>query len=181
MNNYVKIYKNVVDDYFCKRIIDKFESNSQQHETHKDNSMSFTQINIMDSRWNNWKQETEAVYNILMNCVSLYQKEYKPIWPEKYAFAAIRIKRYLPDGNDCFNTHVDVKDNKTSIRFLVFFLYLDDNLKGQTIIKPRGNKIISKCKKGNVLVFPPMWTHPHSGEKPLNKPKYIIGSYLHYV
>ena len=56
MNNYVKIYKNVVDDYFCKRIIDKFESNSQQHETQKDNSMSFTQINIMDSRWNNWKQ-----------------------------------------------------------------------------------------------------------------------------
>ena len=50
-----------------------------------------------------------------------------------------------------------------------------------TRTKNQMDKIISKCKKGNVLVFPPMWTHPHSGEKPLNKPKYIIGSYLHYV
>jgi hypothetical protein len=26
-----------------------------------------------------------------------------------------------------------------------------------------------------------LWTHLHSGLKPIEKPKYIVGSYLHYV
>jgi hypothetical protein len=26
-----------------------------------------------------------------------------------------------------------------------------------------------------------LWTFKHTGEKPINQPKYIIGSYLHYV
>ena len=38
-----------------------------------------------------------------------------------------------------------------------------------------------KCKKGTMLMFPPMWTHLHAGLKPIDKPKYIVGSYLHYV
>ena len=181
MDNYIKIYENVFDDKFCQSVINKFEINLHQHEIYKTNNMSFTQTNIMDSKWNNWKEETNLIYDALMNCVSLYKKEYNPIWPSKYGFEDIRIKRYLPDGNDYFGNHVDVKDNKNCIRFLVFFLYLDDNLKGQTIIKPKGDEVISNCKRGNVLIFPPMWTHPHSGERPVNKPKYIIGSYLHYV
>jgi len=30
-------------------------------------------------------------------------------------------------------------------------------------------------------MFPPMWPWLHAGQKPINKPKYIVGSYLHYV
>jgi len=30
-------------------------------------------------------------------------------------------------------------------------------------------------------MFPPLWTHKHTAHKPLKEPKYIIGSYLHYV
>jgi hypothetical protein len=26
-----------------------------------------------------------------------------------------------------------------------------------------------------------LWTHKHIGHKPVKKPKYIIGSYLHYT
>jgi len=38
-----------------------------------------------------------------------------------------------------------------------------------------------KPETGRMLMFPPMWTHLHAGTKPIEKPKYIIGSYLHYV
>ena len=40
---------------------------------------------------------------------------------------------------------------------------------------------ISPCKRGSALLFPPMWPWAHAGTKPINKPKYIVGSYLHYV
>ena len=43
-----------------------------------------------------------------------------------------------------------------------------------------GEKI--KPKAGRMCMFPPMWTHLHSGNVVMGtKPKYIIGSYLHYV
>jgi hypothetical protein len=31
------------------------------------------------------------------------------------------------------------------------------------------------------VLFPPLWPWIHSGAKPVDKPKYIIGTYLHYV
>ena len=34
---------------------------------------------------------------------------------------------------------------------------------------------------GKLLMFPPLWTHKHAGTMPIKEPKYIIGSYLHYV
>jgi len=30
-------------------------------------------------------------------------------------------------------------------------------------------------------MFPPLWTHPHAGLKPISNAKYIIGGYLHYI
>ena len=30
-------------------------------------------------------------------------------------------------------------------------------------------------------MFPPLWPWVHAGMKPINKPKYMVGSYLHYI
>jgi len=65
------------------------------------------------------------------------------------------------------------------IRFLVFFVYLDDNEKGETAFPQLG--VASPCKKGSLLMFPPLWPWLHAGLKPIDKPKYMLGSYLHYV
>ena len=39
------------------------------------------------------------------------------------------------------------------------------------MISPRATRL---------LVFPPFWTHPHAGLKPISGPKYVMMSYLHY-
>jgi len=36
-------------------------------------------------------------------------------------------------------------------------------------------------KTGKLLMFPPLWTHPHLALPPVSGPKYIVGGYLHYV
>ena len=114
--------------------------------------------------------------------VGKYKEDIKPSWPDKHGFESPRIKRYMPNDTDEFRNHVDVNTNKNCVRFLVFFLYLVDNEAGQTVINPiGGDQVISPCKKGSVLCFPPMWTHPHAGLKPVRDPKYIVGSYLHYA
>jgi hypothetical protein len=36
-------------------------------------------------------------------------------------------------------------------------------------------------ESGKLIMFPPLWTHPHKGDMPVGNPKYIIGSYLHFL
>ena len=62
---------------------------------------------------------------------------------------------------------------------LVFFIYLSDNEEGKTTF-PQLDKY-AECKKGSMLMFPPMWPWLHAGTKPINEPKYIMQTYLHYV
>jgi len=64
-------------------------------------------------------------------------------------------------------------------RFLVFFIYLDDNERGETNFPQLG--LASPCKQGSLLMFPPLWPWVHAGMKPVKKSKYMIGSYLHYT
>ena len=87
----------------------------------------------------------------------------------------------MPGGQDRFPDHVDVLDHKTARRFLAAFIYLDNNEKGQTIISPKDGKFVSFCIRGSLLLFPPLWPWMHTGMSPIDKPKYIIGSYLHYT
>jgi len=89
------------------------------------------------------------------------------------------MKRYLPNDKDQFKAHVDVQNYDTARRFLVFFLYCSDNEAGQTIFNELDINI--HCSKASLLMFPSLWPYLHSGAKPINTPKYIIGSYLHYI
>ena len=89
------------------------------------------------------------------------------------------MKRYEPNDIDEFKEHVDVGDYDSARRFLVFFLYLDSNKEGATSFS--NFDIAIKPKAGRLLMFPPTWTYLHTGHKPIDKNKYIIGSYLHYV
>ena len=185
-NEFVKVYHNVIPDDFCDKLIKQYEDNPQQYHyqdrksEERDWKMSFTQIHIQEH--DVWKSDVK----FLMDTYNYYLKQYKndwkitdSMWPLNYTFEPIRMKRYLPNDKDMFGSHVDVTDYYTARRFLVFFLYLDDNKEGQTTFER--TDFSSSCKKGSLLMFPPMWPWLHAGEKPVDKPKYIIGSYLHYV
>jgi len=107
-------------------------------------------------------------------------------WPPLYGYEAIRIKRYLNNDYDRFDPHVDVLNTETSRRFLSFFIYLNDvDEGGETefinINKP-GTYIPLKIKprRGQLLMFPPLWMYYHAGLKPVSNSKYLINSYCHY-
>jgi len=176
MDNLVRVYENVLDKDTCVKLIEKFEAHTEHQEKMQDNKMSFTQIDFRKNM-SGWKIEMANLIDICFPYITKYKEEFDPIWPERHAFESFKIKRYMPDGIDEFPRHVDVSSYENARRFLVFFLYLNDNEAGETMV----DNVVSKCKQGNMLVFPPMWTHPHSGEKPTKKPKYIVGSYLHYT
>ena len=178
MNNYIQIYKNAIDDEYCDELITKFNIDSKQ-ETYDQGPMSFTQVNLNQNKWQGDVERLSSVF-------TKYLEQYKndciitdQMWPDKYAFEEIRLKKYLPNDKDRFDPHVDSINIETAKRFLVFFIYLQDNARGETNFTQLG--LASPCKKGSLLMFPPLWPWLHQGMKPVEQPKYIIGSYLHYT
>ena len=190
MDNFVRIYKNVVSAEKCQKLIDKFESDIKHQEIQDNgNGATLTQINLLNSPDTIWKDDANFLVNMLMESVERYKKDVlidsSLQWPEKNGIEPPKMKRYLSDSLDEFPDHVDVLDYRTARRFLVMFIYLTDNEQGATVIRPHSRykdyRITSPCKKGSIVLFPPMWPWLHAGQRPVNDSKYIIGSYLHYV
>ena len=181
-SDYICTYKNVLKKDQCQHLIDKFEdSQHQQSKTNLKGHMSFTEINL--NMFSDWKEYSDIIFPKLRQVVDKYVKDVNidslKQWPEKFGFEQIRFKKYEDNDTDEFQEHVDVMDYASAKRFLVFFLYLKDNEGGHTSFPEYEMKV--QPKTGRLLMFPPMWNYKHIGHKPIKQPKYIVGSYLHYI
>ena len=181
MKKYIKTYDNVLPMNLCKTLIDKFEQSQDQWvKTDLEGHRHFTEINI--NQHNDWSNMVTGLYNVLKPYIAKYKEDCKITktqWPDKFGFEQIRFKKYEPNNKDEFKSHVDVGDHASARRFLVFFLYLNNNFGGQTSFEEYDTVV--QPERGKLLMFPPTWTYLHAGHKPLKTPKYIIGSYLHYI
>ena len=178
MEDYIRVYENVISSNWCDALSQKFEDFDDQHEVFDDQRL-FTQINFAKNVL--WQYESDYLSKILLEQVKKYGNDVRLSnqWPSKYTLEPVRMKRYLPNQKDNFPSHVDVTGTDNNSRFLVMFLYLSDNEKGETIFPQ--HHFTSKSKQGNILIFPSLWPWSHSGNFPVDTPKYIVGSYLHYV
>ena len=179
MDNLIKVYDNVIGDDYCDKLIEKFKYNTQLHQNFDDRGMIFTQINIQKA---GWLTDVKFLSNTFQQYFEKYKEDcgiIKQLMPVSYIIEPVRMKRYLANDYDEFKQHVDVNQKTNCTRFLVFFIYLDNNIKGKTIFPNLSREI--DCKKGSLLIFPPMWPWLHAGQKAARKSKYIMQSYLHYV
>ena len=181
MDNFIQVYDNVIDESLSKQLIAMFEESPEHHEEIVlEGHRSFTQVTLQQHA------EWRPFANVLQDTFNAYITKYMEdcnvtdmMFPQQYSYEMFRMKRYRPNDVDEFAAHVDVGNYDSARRFLVFFCYLDANKAGHTTF-PQWD-IAVKPETGRLLMFPPLWTHCHAGTKPIEKPKYIIGSYLHYV
>ena len=189
MEKYIQVYHDVISQEKCQYFIDKFEAYTKMQEVQNNSKgKTLTLTNLMGSPDTPFREDLDFLGEIFMEYVEKYKedcdiKSYQ--FPEKFGVEAFKIKRYLPDTTDEFPEHVDVLDYATARRFLVMFIYLNSNFGGATELPLKSqydnHKFVSHCTQGSILIFPPLWPWIHAGRKPVTEPKYIIGSYLHYV
>ena len=185
MEDFIRKYEKVVPNEWCDALIQKYEDFDDQHEVFDDQRV-YTQINFAEDVL--WQYESDYLSKVFLEQVERYKEDVKieNQWPSKYTLEPLRMKRYLPNEKDNFPPHVDVTGTDNNSRFLVMFLYLSNNEKWETVY-PKQKSVrnntsgVSPCTKGNVLLFPPMWPWLHYGNFAVETPKYMVGSYLHYV
>ena len=184
--DYIRVYDDVVDEAFCQRAIDLFESDETiQEHIDQEQRPTFTEVNISQQyikKNTAWFETNVVGQKAYVDCVSEYMDEMDigPDFPDRYAFEEFRLKRYVAGTNDEFKDHVDIGDYNSARRFLVCFLYLNDvTAGGETNFPKLDYKVQPKC--GRILVFPATWQWRHAGLPPVSDKKYIIGTYLHYL
>lgn len=187
MNNYITLYKNTFSKEACENLINKFEKYTGFHDIKKIEAkdgwrMQFTQLHL--SNHEEFREENKKLKALFLEAIAMYKKEHNiqsHQWPKEFQLEPIRMKRYLPNSNDMFDEHVEVTNLEISKRFMVAFLYLnDDFLGGETDFPQLRVKV--KPQQGNMVLFPATWNWLHKGNSVRGKcAKYIVGTLLHYV
>ena len=74
MENYIRVYENVVSNNWCDALVQKFEDFDDCHEV-INNKMSFTQINF--GRDSLWKYESDYLEKVILEQVERYKEDVK--------------------------------------------------------------------------------------------------------
>ncbi len=175
--DYVRVYDGTLEPQTCQALIDRFEAAPQlQERLQAERSYRFTEINV--SR--HWPDVEQQVFAVMTRCMQDYWQQLAvgPCWPSKVGFEKLRLKRYLPGGEDKFPVHVDVMSVEESRRFLTAILYLNTPGGGETTF-PKLDISVTPAP-GRMIVFPPLWLFPHAGLPPRERPKYILHRYMWY-
>ena len=120
----------------------------------------------------------KVVCNYLLSAVDHYKHNIKSFYafaPRNLYFEHFRIKRYISEDEDQFDTHVDVTNVLYECRYLSFMWYLNDvTVGGATELT--GLDFEVQPKKGALLMFPPIWMFPHKGHLLYSGKKYLLST-----
>jgi hypothetical protein len=171
----VQVYDYVIPEEVCNNLIKVFEGSPDNHQyIDKNHKPCFTQLNINHTH----PELVRMLIGYTQKVYLSYSDDLKnKFLPRLRLLEEFRIKRYLPNGEERFDEHVDVANSDDCIRALAFLFYLNDN-DGETYFTKQDKHV--QPKTGRVVVFPPTWEYPHAGLPPTNDTKYILSTYIHY-
>lgn len=182
----VLVVEDALPTMFTDLLIGMFEANDGDFQISTDfkDVRHFKEINISQ----HWQEQHEMFVMYVQEAWKVYMGymgvQFDVQWPRQFGYEQFRMKRYLPNGKDQFGLHTDVGSYASARRFLAFLWYLNTPSRGGETgfgINPDKPELIVPAERGRLLMFPPLWTHPHWGAKVQDGPKYIVSGYLHYI
>ena len=166
---------NVVPDEICDEYIRLFEDSDKKQRLDRGGYPNWTNLFIGTHH----KVAEKKILSLSQTIALKYQEylgEYgKHFNTNTFTLEGSNIKRYIGGSTDKYDTHADVASYDTSLRYVAFIYYLNDDFEGgETVFYP---DVSIKPKKGSVLLFPPYWMFPHRGNPVIKGKKYILSTY----
>ena len=194
-SQFIKLYKNVLPPELCSHMINTYERLwREQEEQIKKLSLCHDEygeklcgacncqrLDIMQHH--EFKESFNQVIRRFQYLVSQYKKDvimHDCQWPERYRYENFGLKRYLCDGEQQHDTHIDASDVDSAKRFVALVCYLNDDFDGGETFFPQYN-YQTTVSTGSILMFPVSWSYLHRGKPPKGgNSKYILNSFLQY-
>tara|TARA_Y100000389_G_scaffold107292_1_gene104282 strand:- start:3075 stop:3656 length:582 start_codon:yes stop_codon:yes gene_type:complete len=179
---HIGIFDNVISPEKCQDIIEQYQLNAHRHEPGK--VAAGTWEGKITTDWNiisDLDQNVDTlIFETFSSCFKKYIEKFdiEPLWlPDSICDSGYKVMKY-DKGKGIFDTHTDNDfQDSTERRFLTALLYLNTIKEGgETKFQSQG--VIVKPKAGRVVMFPSFFTHPHTGNMPLSKDKYVINTFF---
>ena len=184
LKDYIRFYDNTIPKEVCVHAIKLFEEQKNLENWDRQGCPQFTQFNITEFLEKEKNKDWDIIQNALIESAHNFAQQYmdesgcRSFFPKRSSLEQFRMKKYRKDTDDRFEKHVDVADHMSAKRFLTLFWYLNDVTEGG---ETKFDGLTIEPKQGRLLIFPPLWCFPHSGEPTISDDKYLVGTYSHYV
>jgi hypothetical protein len=183
----------------CDGLIKLFEDYNNQNKTYKGNTIGGKNSGKVSTDYNllNHVKENDYYINLVASKFTNanldwfknypYNNQYphsKTIIGSTY-YPLLQIQKYNQNEGHFNGWHVEKQNFKTTHRYLVFILYLNDVEEGgetEFLFKEEGENDFFKVKPkaGTLVIHPASWPYIHKGNKPISDDKYILTSWLCY-
>lgn len=173
VSDYIRTFDGTLSGEACADFIERFEASPQHQVQQQSPGLSFTELNVSE-HWPDQKPGLEALFHDLAQAYALHTGLFP--WWVTTSYEAMRMKRYLPGGADCFKPHLDRVNALTAHRSLVMFLYLNDVAEGGETAFPQWD-IHVQPHAGRLIAFPAGFPWVHEGKAPVQGAKYILSCY----
>ena len=180
--------KNILNDndcdYFIKLLnisIDNKEYNIEKWGNGSNVNCLFMNIeNIKNIELK--KKVDKKIFQIINKIINYLYKEYNILCTGDSGYCLRKIygcTREHKDGVISITNESNKSIYKNQIRNMSIIIALNENYENGEFYFPRQNFKI-KLKKGEIIVFPPYWTHPHFVREPTNNTyRYTINTWLY--
>lgn len=184
MENYVKVYKNLLKTPFCQELVNEIKEYPNVLEFDGELSNLLRKGSFLNTYFSTNPLATK-VEGILESCIDVVVKQYtKDVRPLYYAYGdnfnhyTYHILKYTPD--DYFKIHHDhYAETLNYSRLLSMIIYLNEDYTGGELQFPSAG--IDKeytFETGDVIVFPSHWMFYHGVKPILSGERYAIVAWL---
>lgn len=171
-SNFIETYK--IPNDICESFI-KYHKKNKEYK--KPGVMGKGQVDkkIKDSIDVTFYNETTEkfilkFFNLLSDAVRSYVQKYK-ITSVVHTHMAHNIQRYKKNGG-YFKEHYERQNLYNLNRELVYMLYCNNVKNGGTFFPFQQKRL--ECNKGDLIIWPAHFTHPHYGVISKENEKYIV-------
>jgi len=187
----IDLFENCLSSEVCEDIIQRFNTDGRKFKggvVHGDGKTSIAPelkkcTELYLSEHSDWKDIDEILSAQIKEKILILRGKYPGLNRlHKVLDEGYRIKHYKNDGTEFFDWHIDVNGRGQGHKYYVFMFYLNTVKVGGEIefrlLDEHGNNIKVKPVQGNMVAFPPFWTHEHRGCAPISEDKYCIASWI---
>ncbi len=181
--SFISIYDDALDKKDCIKIINEFEQNKEKQINGRvgDYEVKLKVKKSIDIN-HNFNDKT-LTSDLLSSCLKYHIQKYKKDFPDINKLPPWRctsvynVQKYNPkDG--FFKSHCEVSDRSSSIRILVWMIYLNTLQDGGTLFPTYQTGI--RAKQGRLVMWPSYWTHMHKGQISPTETKYIATGWYEF-
>ena len=169
MYDYVMILDSVLSLSFCDELISKFESQDK-------NEVDLTIDEI-------FSEDCLDLYKLNLDLVDFYKDKCEfGVFPDKFGYAEIKMKKYGLNHTVPSVWNTDVVDKESANRFLTIQVFLNDvEDGGQLAFLDKEKDLNINARRGRIVVFPSMWLFPYKELPPISNSQYVLTTYCHYI